>query len=43
MGEKQLKFDSKIRFSSRVNNYIKYRPNYPPEYETEVYHGRIVE
>jgi ubiquinone/menaquinone biosynthesis C-methylase UbiE len=31
MGEKQLKFDSKIRFSSRVNNYIKYRPSYPPE------------
>jgi len=31
MGEKQLKLNSKSRFSSRVDNYIKYRPHYPLE------------
>ena len=31
MVEKKLLEDSKKRFSSRVENYIKYRPNYPLE------------
>jgi len=31
MNEKGYKIDPKIRFSSRVENYIKYRPNYPSQ------------
>ncbi|MFX0026475.1 MAG: class I SAM-dependent methyltransferase [Candidatus Hermodarchaeota archaeon] len=31
MLKKKFKLDPKKRFSSRVENYIKYRPNYPPE------------
>jgi ubiquinone/menaquinone biosynthesis C-methylase UbiE len=31
MGEKGYLQDSKTRFSSRVENYIKYRPSYPKE------------
>jgi len=31
MSEKKYKIDSKKRFSSRVENYIKYRPSYPLE------------
>ncbi|MBA7619377.1 putative methyltransferase [subsurface metagenome] len=31
MSEKKYKIDPKKRFSSRVENYIKYRPSYPLE------------
>jgi SAM-dependent methyltransferase len=31
MSNKKFVLDPKIRFSSRVENYIKYRPNYPQE------------
>ena len=31
MPKKKFKLDPKKRFSSRVENYIKYRPNYPSE------------
>jgi SAM-dependent methyltransferase len=31
MGEKKYKIEPKKRFSSRVENYIKYRPSYPLE------------
>ncbi|MHA1915872.1 MAG: class I SAM-dependent methyltransferase [Promethearchaeota archaeon] len=31
MVDKKFKVDPKKRFSSRVDNYIKYRPNYPQE------------
>jgi ubiquinone/menaquinone biosynthesis C-methylase UbiE len=31
MFDKKFKQDPKKRFSSRVDNYIKYRPSYPPE------------
>ena len=31
MADKKLLVDPKKRFSSRVANYIKYRPSYPPE------------
>ena len=31
MVEKKYKVDPKKRFSSRVENYIKYRPSYPLE------------
>ena len=31
MVEKRYKVDPKKRFSSRVENYIKYRPSYPLE------------
>ena len=29
MDDKNLYMDSKLRFSSRVENYVKYRPRYP--------------
>ena len=42
MNNKKFAFDPKTRFSSRVENYIKYRPNYPQEIITFLTEKRIL-